>query len=123
MKIVQNERVIMCDVDDTLVMHRPIFREHADAVILEDPIEDGEIVLQINRPMVRLVKEEFERGSYIVVWSRGGYDWATSVVRAVGLIEYVHLVMTKPFAYFDDKDVSTWMPDRVYLTPETKYKK
>lgn len=123
MRVVSNERNIFVDVDDTLVMHRAINDQHPDALVIEDTVEVGEILMQINRPMVRLVKEEFSRGSHITVWSRGGWEWAKTVVDALGLTDHVHLVMTKPYAYFDDKPVEEWFTNRVYLPCEVKYKK
>ncbi len=126
MRVITNERNIFIDVDDTIVMHvdqhdprncRYTFLD------VQDPIDKTQlIVVGINKPMVRLLTEEAMRGSYITVWSRGGYLWAANVVKALGIEKHVDQVMTKPFAYFDDKDASQWMPDRVYITADTIYK-
>lgn len=124
MQVLRNENVVFVDVDDTLVMHDLSINTHrpVDIVEIQDPIRARVIELRINKPMVRLLKEEKSRGSCIIVWSRGGYQWATNVVKALNLVEHVDQVMTKPLTYFDDKPVEEWLRYRVYLTPDTKYK-
>ncbi len=120
---IRNERTIFVDVDDTLVMHNQEHWDGINEVEVQCSLDSKDkIIVYPNNPMIRLVKEESARGSYIVVWSRGGFQWAGNVVIALGLIKYVDQVMTKPYAYFDDKDVSHWLKDRVYIDPKTTYK-
>jgi len=64
---------------------------------------------------IKILKDRKARGSFIVVWSAGGYAWANAVVKALGLEEYVDLVMTKPHAYVDDKQAAEIMGERIYL--------
>lgn len=150
MVTIKSEYIVMVDVDDTLVMHEEAqkilvpYNASNDSemtlafdwsgdnikipsslqfVDVQDPIEDRKITLRINKPMVRLVREEAARGAYVIVWSRGGYQWAKNVVEALGLSSEVKLIMSKPLAYFDDKEVSDWLKYRVYLGPDTIYKK
>ena len=127
LKIVKNERVIMVDIDDTLVMHE--FAKDIPGAIyvdVEDPLcLSNKVKLRVNEPMVRLVREEIVRGSQICYWSRGGFQWAYNVLKALDLDEYKseQLVMTKPFAYFDDTSCEHWLKDRVYIDPDVCYKK
>lgn len=125
MVTIKSEYVVMCDVDDTLVMHvkGDTYSAMSEQVAVQDPIEPRSIILRANLPMIRLLKEEHARGAYIVVWSKGGHQWARNVVEALGLQKHVALIMSKPVSYLDDKDVSEWMKNRVYLTPDTVYKK
>lgn len=122
--IIKKEHVVLCDVDETLIMHVDLQTAvtSPDRVDIYDAVEDKHIFVIRNNPMIRLVKEEVARGSYVIVWSRGGYAWAASVVEALGLDKLVHQVMSKPMVYFDDKPIEQWLPYRVYLTPETIYK-
>lgn len=123
MKIIKNERMIFCDVDDTLVMHKEERPGGWDNVaIVPDRVTGKDLVLLVNTAMVKLVREEKHRGATIVVWSRGGYEWAADVVTALGLEDVVELVMSKPLVYFDDKPVQEWLTDRVYLPPTAAYK-
>lgn len=125
MTTIYNERVIAVDIDDTLVMHNltelcPL----SDRVNVVDPMDSSQAIqLRINNNMVRLVKEEFERGSTIIVWSRGGYQWALNVLEALNMQDIPLVVMTKPITYFDDTPVEKWMKDRVYIGPDEAYKK
>lgn len=124
MAIIQNERIIPCDVDDTIIMHC----KHSDypesrRVSIPDPIDTtSTLTVVVNEPMVRLIREEIARGAFVMVWSRGGYAWAAAVVEAVGLTDIIPLIMSKPLVYFDDKPVEQWLKDRVYLEPDANYK-
>lgn len=124
MRVVRSERTIFVDVDETLVMHeKPIAASTKDSVLVVCSINAKDTIeVWKNNPMIRLVKDEHNRGSYIIVWSKGGFNWARAVVEELQLMDYVDLVMTKPFAYFDDKDVSEWMKDRVYIESHIRYK-
>ncbi len=122
-KIIFCDKVIMVDVDDTLVMHEQE-EPTADIVYVKDILDDTrKVKLRANTNMIRLVKEESTRGSAIVVWSRGGYNWAANVIEALELEDYVTMIMSKPLAYFDDKPASEWLTDRVYIGPDNAYKK
>lgn len=123
MKVIQSERVVFCDVDDTLVMHTHGATPSDLVVDVPCRVTGETLRMVVNEAMVRLVKEEQNRGATIIVWSRGGFQWAKDVVEAVGLKSYVTLVMSKPITYFDDKPVDEWLKDRVYLSPTTPYKK
>lgn len=123
--IVKSERNVFFDVDDTLVMHEnpnTNLLRLVDEVRVHDTVENRDIRVRKNRPMIRLLLEEHARGSYITVWSKGGFAWAASVIEALDLNAYVHVIMTKPTVYMDDKDVSEWLRDRVYLAPDSIYK-
>jgi hypothetical protein len=123
MKITKSENVVFCDVDDTLVMHmHPSDMGKYETVRVYDLIERKFITLGINEPMIRLLKEEYSRGSHIKVWSRGGYAWAANIIKELQLESYVHEVLSKPTAYFDDKPIEEWLKYRVYISPDAVYK-
>lgn len=122
MKVIANENTVYIDVDGTLVL--PPSDSSSDYhVKVYDPIEDKLVRLRVHEPMVRLLKEEYARGSYVTVWSRGGHAWAESVVKALGIKHCVHQVMSKPMSYFDDLPIEEWLRYRVFLSPDTPYKK
>lgn len=124
MKIIQSEYLVMVDVDDTLVMHDTQGVYEEDIITVMDPLnQKNRIELVPNKNMIRLLREEKSKGATIIVWSRGGYKWANTVVKALGLESCVHMIMTKPLVYFDDKDVTEWMKYRVYIGPNDSYKR
>ncbi len=108
------------DIDGTLVVHRS---ESLYSVNVLDPLTGKTLVMGKNLAMIRLLKEEKHRGGFIVAWSRGGYEWATNVIQALELEEFVDIVMDKPLVYFDNEEVTNWMKDRVFIGPDVKYKR
>lgn len=125
MKVIRSEYPVPVDVDSTLVMHmkQPLAHKHEDAIRVRDSAEGGYIYVLPHKPNIRLLKEEKSRGAHIIVWSRGGFQWATDVIKALKLQKYVDIVMTKPLTYIDDVKVSDWMKYRVWLPFEADYKK
>lgn len=120
MKTIRNERTIFCDIDGTLIVEP---NDSMGVTLIVDPLDPhNQIAVTRHEPMIRLLKEEHHRGAYVVVWSRGGYEWAETVVKALGLENYVHQIMSKPLVYFDDVEIKDWLPYRVFLPPEMKYK-
>lgn len=124
MLINKSENNIMVDIDGTLIEHLPPDQlDKAKRIVkLFDPISGSDITVAVNEPMVRLVMEEYHRGSCITVWSRGGWQWATDVIRSLELEPFVYEVRTKPLVYFDDVPVEEWLKYRVFLPSDTTYK-
>jgi predicted phosphatase len=124
MKIIKSEYNIFYDVDDTLVFHvDPTNPIPGRKVQVYDAVKKKFLTMIENQAMVRLLQEEKHRGAHVVVWSRGGHEWAANVVKALDLVGCVDQVMTKPMAYMDDLDISDWLKYRVYLPPTKVYKK
>lgn len=125
MQVIKNENIKPFDVDDTLVMHlsyTQLCALNVHTLHVQDPIRDRMIMVGVNEPMVRLLEEELHRGAQVIVWSRGGYEWAVNVLKALELDKEDIIVMSKPLVYFDDKDVSDWLKDRVYIKYDSTYK-
>ena len=120
MIITKNEDIAPFDIDSTLVL--PYNQEHGAIVKILDPVTGGYIVQRRHDAMIRLVKEARQRGSYVLVWSRGGWEWAQNVIKALELEPYVHQIMSKPRASYDDTPVENWLKDRVYIEPGIEYK-
>jgi hypothetical protein len=122
-KVINNERIIPCDIDDTLIMHENP-DQYDKLIYVEDPHHAGAMIkLGVNEPMVKVLKDEKARGAFILVWSRSGFAWANAIILALGLENSVDLIMTKPSVYLDDTEVSKWMTDRVWINPKVTYKK
>jgi len=119
MMTVKNENIRPFDVDGCLIVEAKDSRQIAHIL---DPVTKRFIKVGVNRAMVRLLKEEKKRGSYTIVWSRSGYEWANNVIQCLYLDDYVDLIMSKPIVYFDDTPVKKWLKDRVFIGPDVKYK-
>lgn len=123
MTVIKNENIAPFDVDGTLIQNPELDDPKSSRyVIIEDPIYGLELKFRVNEPMVRLLLEAKHRGNHVVVWSKGGYQWAELVVRSLELEDWVDQVMTKPLAYFDDLEVQEWLPHRVFIPANTPYK-
>ncbi len=116
MKVINIESTIFIDVDDTLVMWKEAETAKADDMIkVQCPHYNTNQFLVPHKGHIKILKDRKARGSFIVVWSAGGFAWAEAVVKALGLEQYVDLVMTKPHAYIDDKQAEEIMGERIYL--------
>lgn len=130
MNVLKGENNVFCDVDGTLIYHvRQTSQLNVGETILnvQDPLDASKnIKVGVNRNMVRLLKEEYQRGSRVIVWSRGGWQWAQNVVKALDLgkrLERDIIIMSKPLVYFDDLPVEQWLQHRVFIEPATPYKR
>jgi hypothetical protein len=120
MIVTKREDIVFFDVDLTLVL--PATSKHGKLIKVLDPVTKGFVLQRTHNNMIRLLKEARSRGSYVVVWSRGGWEWARNVVMALCLESYVDQIMCKPLVYFDDKKVDEWLPYQVYIDPKDDYK-
>lgn len=124
MTTIKNEHVVFFDVDGTLILSSdPNNPVPGRKIAVWDAVTKKYIVMVAHEPNIRLLMEEKHRGSYVVVWSRGGYEWAANVIKALELQRYVNTVMTKPLVYFDDLPVDQWLNYRVFLEPDVIYKR
>lgn len=121
-KQITTERVVCIDVDETLVSHGRNYPTNDYMSVHDHVIPGNQISVYPMKANIRILKEEHARGSYVIVWSKGGHQWATDVVRALGLTKHVDLILTKPAAYVDDKEVGTWLTDRIYIPSTEPYK-
>lgn len=107
---------IFVDVDETLVLWDEYLIPGKDKVILTDPYDSKKVVhLKPHVRHIQLMKEHFNKGYKIVVWSAAGSKWAQHVVERLGLQSVVGLVMSKPTKYLDDLPSTEWMGNRVYI--------
>lgn len=120
MKILKCEHIRPFDIDGCLIVDKDASTSKANVY---DVVSGNYIKVGVNQSMVRLLLEEYQRGSYILVWSRSGWEWAANVIRALDLEKYVDRVMSKPTIYFDNEPVENWMKDRVFIGPEVPYKR
>jgi hypothetical protein len=96
----KSDTVLFCDVDDSLVTW------NADRS-----------AYTIHKRHVAFVEGFFARGLPVIVWSLGGWKWASKIVKELGWEHKVTAVLSKPRWYLDDKPASEWMPEanRIYL--------
>jgi hypothetical protein len=97
---VKDGGVYASDVDDTLIMWR--VPEGYKGPLVETNYNGFKDVGIPNLPAIAHLKKMKARAYSVVVWSAGGSDWAEVVVKALGLEEFVDVVMPKIDFHLDD---------------------
>lgn len=120
MKTIRSEKLVFVDIDDTLILWNSTGK--GVEVSFKDPYSKDILTAYQHDNNIRLLKEKYKRGYTVIVWSQGGWPHAQAVIKALKLQKYVHLVMSKPSCYIDDKTVCDWFPSRVWLDPKARYK-
>lgn len=114
---VQDGRTLYCDVDDTLIMwdSRPDILKRHDVV--EVNCRGYSTWVIPHTEIIEEVKKRASRGYSVIIWSKGGSDWAEAVVNALNLDDYVACIQPKPDFYIDDvEDCRKWMGIHKYIS-------
>lgn len=145
MKVLPCKLPTYFDVDDTLIMWNLPAADDPDVIEIECPTSRTERALlemddagdlnpetptetvsvgswkqrvKPHKKHIAQLKQHFLRGHTIIVWSAGGWEWAEAAVRALGLQDFVHLVIEKPVWYYDDLPANEILGKRYYLKDE-----
>lgn len=110
---------IFFDVDDTLCLWRKL-RPGEVYVEMTCPFYGTKESFVPHREHIEKLIEHKKNGETVVVWSQGGAEWAEAAVKALGLEEYVDLIMAKPAKYYDDLDSVYWMCNRTWIGEEPR---
>lgn len=113
MKVLPDKATVYFDVDDTLVMWG---KKSALPVVINALGFTEKLKPHLGH--IKRLKRHHNRGHVVVVWSQAGTEWAEAVVNALGLSEFVDLVVTKPAAYYDDIDCEHYMGKALYFPKE-----
>ncbi len=112
-RVVKGDLTAYFDVDDTLISwERPTTPDH-DSIRLKD-LDGVDVIVGVNWPNIDAIAKHALRGHTVVVWSAGGAEWASRVVQALHLEEYVDVIITKPTWYYDDLPANEFMGKRVF---------
>lgn len=120
MKVVNSEMNIYFDVDDTLVVWGKV-KQGEKCVAITDPYDGSQYYLRPHVGHIKVLRDRKARGATIHVWSASGHKWAETVVRALGLEQYVDFVLSKPMMYVDDLQASDILGERLYLGKDSSY--
>ncbi len=105
-------RTAYFDVDDTLMEWQTCSKHDENAVQVRN---NGHIFYKkAIWPNIEGLKDHAHAGHIVIVWSKGGVEWATAVITALRLEHYVDIVLTKPDWYYDDQPASSWFPERQF---------
>lgn len=133
MIVIPGDKIVYCDIDDTIAMWAPSQEEIEKKGVLItcpgsliDVDNDGnkqyapswtQMIVPHKHHIEKIIKHK-TRGHTVVVWSAGGYDWAAAVIRAFKLENYVDVVISKPTWIIDDLPASEFMPKNYWQKDE-----
>lgn len=119
MKVIEASRLVMFDVDDTLVIWdwKEINPDGIGLISINNPDGKCSELIMPHERHIKLLSEFKARGHTVIVWSQGGSAWAASVCKTLGIDHLVDYAMDKPNWYVDDLPASAWMKNPVYLHP------
>lgn len=115
------EQVVVCDVDDTLIMYDLSSYSGVKTEIIVNPYSQMGIEIVPNKKNINTLIKFKKLGYFVIVWSRTGKLWADAVVKELGLTEFVDQTLCKPLFYIDDKDAETWIGTRVWRAEKESY--
>lgn len=115
MKVLAENNITACDVDNTLVIWPKNYHQPKPGTI-EFDYGGQKIHLYPHIPHIIFLKHCFLRGDFVEVWSQNGFAWAEQVVKKLDLQNHVDLVRSKPTRHIDDKvDLSDIVGNRVFM--------
>lgn len=129
MIVIPSNQAVFSDVDDTLIMWNATPEQlEKDGIRITCPgglwlNEDGELVpseswtqlVVPHKVHIEQLKKHKARGHTVVVWSAGGWDWARAAVEALGLEQFVDVVISKPRWCYDDLPPAEYMPKSQWM--------
>lgn len=93
--------IFASDVDETLVFLG--YHTDPNAIKMRDGFNGSPGDYRVpNLAAINYLKEMKDKGYSVVVWSRGGADWAEAVIKALKIEDYVDVVMDKIAIHMDD---------------------
>ena len=115
MIICKKDNPIYFDVDDTLVIWS-FSPEEKD--LIQFKYHGHVYTLKPHNKHIRFLKSQKKRSRSVIVWSAGGWEWASCVVKALGIEKYVDVVIEKPILCIDDVPKEKIISSSIYFKDE-----
>lgn len=118
---INNDLLVVCDVDDTLIMHSYPDEFKDEAIQVPDCYDPNNAYTVVPHKLhIKVLKDFKARGYHVIVWSAAGAKHAKTIVDALGLQDHVNTVMSKPIKYMDDLEAHQILGARIYLKDKKK---
>jgi hypothetical protein len=101
MKVIDNPSVVWFDIDGTLI--KQASQEETDT------IEINGLNFKKLEHNIEQLKLHYAQKHFIIVHSAANNGWAETVIKKLGLEQYIDLVLTKARWYVDDEPADYWM--------------
>lgn len=131
--VLESSNTIFFDVDDTLIRWDTYNRPNASGpynspnpclvniITVEDPHMKGHMMtFRPHLAHCHILIRNYHQGRTVIVWSAAGYKWAETIVKALGLEQYVSLILEKPSVICDDTPMENWHPKTIFLKHDTE---
>lgn len=120
MKVIKNDKIVMCDVDSTLLEYNLSSYPNEDRVHLNLTNDKTfEMIAVPNKKNINLLIKLAKLGYSIILWSRSGSLWAEEAGKKLDIDKYITLYLTKPLYYIDDQQSQDFMGTRLWRDPVT----
>lgn len=117
MQLISSNNITAFDCDGTLVLYKDFRNKTSEKIEFE--YGDEKIYLTPHKFHCTFLKHCFNRGDFIIAWSKNGHQWCEQVVKKLGLENYVHICMSKPARHIDDKqNLNEIVGDAIFLPEE-----
>ena len=99
----KSEHTIAFDVDDTLIMWEENYTQPFHGAVAVTCPHDGAVTYhKPHKRHIGFLKKQYAKGYTVIVWSNSGVGWANAVIEALGIADYVDIVVSKPNKWVDD---------------------
>jgi len=119
--IVKNSELLFCDVDDTLIK----WEGTGSGTNVRIKCSGHSNLFSVHTEHIKQLQEHIKRGHGVVIWSQGGWEWASAVVDGLvegGLLSAEEVedfvIMNKPRWVYDDLQAEAWMPESRFIEIE-----
>lgn len=113
MLVLEEKPTAVFDVDETLVLWSKPPGPYIEP--LQIYTDRASMYVWRHEAHIERLRNHWRLGHNVVVWSHGGVDWARRVVEALGIQDYVQVVLPKGAWFYYDK------PDEVITEYTTRY--
>ena len=116
------DKVLACDIDDTLIYGQKPYDQSFEDGILVETLNHKTTIWPDEEIIARLIKYK-SQGYFIILWSQSGYEWVDGVAKALGLTQVADLGISKVSICIDDLPPSAWISREYKKHKWTKKKK
>lgn len=108
MLLICADKVLACDIDDTLVYNeKPEDQTFEDGILIES-INHKQTVWP-DEEIIENLKNYKAKGYFIILWSQSGYEWVDAIAKALNLTTIADIGISKVSICLDDLPPSAWI--------------
>lgn len=114
MEVIKSDKIVMFDVDDTLVLWAPTAAQLLERGVPFKYLNSNHVVVEAkivpHQIHIDHLRRHKMRGHTVFLWSAGGWPWCEAAAYALKIDGDVDYAMGKPDWIYDDKSVVEFMP-------------